>query len=88
MPGASRRNRVNGALFLGVFGILTLTGYGLYYAGGETLRAWTGWIHLWLGLVLPLFLAIHILLGKRTRPAPGPSSKPFGRTRMRAKIDV
>ena len=50
------------------FGILTITGYGLYYAGGERLRAWTSWIHLAIGLALPLLL-LHILLGKRTRPA-------------------
>ena len=64
-----RRNRGNGSFFLGVFGILTITGYGLYYAGGESLRAWSSWIHLGVGLVLPLFLIIHIWLGKRTRPA-------------------
>src|SRR5258708_34589324 len=33
------RNRGNGSLFLGTFGILTVTGYGLYYAGGERVRA-------------------------------------------------
>jgi len=64
-----RRNRANGSLFLGAFGILTITGYGLYYAGGETLRAWTSWIHLGVGLALPLFLILHIWLGRRTRPA-------------------
>lgn len=65
-----RRNRGNGSLFLGAFGILTITGYGLYYAGGETLRAWSSWIHLAVGLSLPLLLILHIWLGKRTRPAP------------------
>jgi hypothetical protein len=64
-----RRNRANGSLFLGAFGILTITGYGLYYAGGETLRAGTSWIHLGVGLALPLFLILHIWLGRRTRPA-------------------
>jgi hypothetical protein len=64
-----RRNRANGSLFLGAFGILTITGYGLYYAGGETLRAWTSWIHVGVGLALPLFLILHIWLGRRTRPA-------------------
>jgi magnesium-transporting ATPase (P-type) len=62
------RNRSNGVLFLCTFGVLTVTGYGLYYAGGERLRAWTSWIHLAVGLVLPLLLLIHILLGKKTRP--------------------
>jgi hypothetical protein len=64
-----RRNRGNGSLFLGAFGILTVTGYGLYYAGGESLRAWTSWIHLAVGLALPLLLILHIWLGKRKRPA-------------------
>jgi hypothetical protein len=64
----ARRNRGNGSLFLGAFGILTVTGYGLYYAGGESLRAWTSWIHLAVGLALPLLLLLHIWLGKRTRP--------------------
>src|ERR1044072_9452214 len=31
----ARRNRTNGSVFLTAFGILTITGYGLYYAGGE-----------------------------------------------------
>jgi hypothetical protein len=65
----ARRNRGNGSLFLSTFGILTITGYGLYYAGDETLRAWTSWIHLAVGLAMPLFLILHIGLGKRTRSA-------------------
>jgi hypothetical protein len=65
----AHRNRINGSLFLGAFGVLTVTGYGLYYAGGERLRAWTSWIHLGVGLALPLLLILHIWLGKRTRPA-------------------
>ncbi|KAF5409511.1 MAG: hypothetical protein Udaeo2_02940 [Candidatus Udaeobacter sp.] len=36
-----RRNRANGSIFLSAFAVLTITGYGLYYAGGESLRAWT-----------------------------------------------
>ena len=59
---------VTGRRSFGSFGILTITGYGLYYAGGERLRAWTSWIHLAVGLALPLLLILHIWLGKRTRP--------------------
>ena len=66
----------NGSLFLGTFGILTVTGYGLYYAGGESLRAWTSWIHLAVGLGLPLLLILHIWLGKRTRPAAQVQKRP------------
>ena len=63
----ARRNRANGSVFLGAFAVLTITGYGLYYAGGEMLREWTSWIHLALGLALPILLLIHIFLGRRTR---------------------
>jgi len=63
-----RRNRANGSVFLSAFAFLTITGYGLYYAGGERLRTWTSWIHLGIGLVLPILLLVHIFLGKKTRP--------------------
>jgi hypothetical protein len=65
----ARRNRGNGSLFLSAFAVLTVTGYGLYYAGGESLRVWTSWIHLGVGLALPLLLVLHIWLGKGTRRA-------------------
>ena len=71
----ARRNRKNGALLLGVFGLLTITGYGLYYAGAEELRAWASWIHLGLGLSIPLLVVLHLVLGKRTRPATMPRQK-------------
>jgi hypothetical protein len=72
----ARRNRGNGSLVLGTFAILTITGYGLYYAGGERLRAWTSWIHLAVGLALPLLLVLHICLGKRTRPVAHNQKRP------------
>src|SRR5215510_5863429 len=65
----ARRNRANGSVFMSAFAVLTITGYGLYYAGGERLRAWTSWIHLGVGLGLPILLLIHIFLGRRTRPS-------------------
>jgi hypothetical protein len=80
----ARRNRGNGSLFLSAFGILTITGYGLYYAGGERLRAWTSWVHLAVGLALPLLLILHIWLGKRTRPGVQLQK----RSRQVAKMDV
>jgi hypothetical protein len=63
----ARRNRANGSIFLSAFAVLTITGYGLYYAGGERLRAWTSWIHLAFGLALPILLLIHIFQGRKTR---------------------
>src|SRR4030095_13062442 len=74
----ARRNRANGSVFLSALGILTITGYGLYYAGGERLRAWTSWIHLVVGLALPILLLIHIFLGRRTRAS--------GQSRTRAHL--
>lgn len=65
----ARRNRANGSIFLSAFAVLTVTGYGLYYLGGERVRAWTSWIHLAVGLALPILLLIHIVLGRRTRPS-------------------
>jgi hypothetical protein len=64
------RNRGSGSLFLGMFALLTVTGYGLYYAGDERLRSWASFIHLGIGLALPVFLILHIWLGRRTRPTP------------------
>lgn len=65
----ARRNRVNGSIFLSTFAVLIVTGYGLYYASDEKLRSLTSWIHLVVGLALPILLLIHISLGRRTRSA-------------------
>jgi hypothetical protein len=69
----ARRNRGTGVLLLSIFGILTISGYMLYYAGGEKLRVWTSWTHLAVGLALPILLLIHVLLGKKTRRPELPS---------------
>lgn len=61
----ARRNRASGAAMLIFFGLLTITGYGLYYIGGDRLRDWTSWLHLGLGLALPGMLAVHLWLGKK-----------------------
>jgi cation transport ATPase len=81
------RNRTNGIVFLSAFGILAVTGYGLYYAADERLRAWTGWIHLGVGLALPLLLLGHVLLGKRTRPV-DQVRKQHTRHHLPARIDI
>lgn len=61
----ARRNRGNGAFFLTVVSVLTLSGYSLYYLGDETLRARCSDGHLWLGVVSPLLLFWHIWSGRR-----------------------
>ena len=66
----ARKNRFSGAGMVALCALLVATGWLLYYASGETLRPAASAIHLWLGLGLPLFLVIHIWLGRRTRRRP------------------
>jgi len=62
----ARRNRRTGTSLALIFGFLIVTGYALYYSGNERLRMWASWSHLWIGLAVPLFLAIHVWRGKRS----------------------
>ena len=64
----TRRNRVSGLLLTCGLILLILSGYGLYYFAGESLRNWTGYVHSFLGIVLPLLVAGHILRGRSRRP--------------------
>ena len=66
----ARRNRPNGIMLISVFAFLILTGYGLYYFGDERLRSWTSWLHLVVGLALPLALVLHIRRGRRSGLTP------------------
>ncbi len=59
----TRQNLTSGLTLLAGFGLLTVTGYALYYAGGEKLRALASSIHWWLGLALPLLLGWHVVRG-------------------------
>ena len=61
------KNRASGSLNLLVFGVLTLTGYALWYASEGGLKQWSVWLHWGLGGVLPLVLIAHIILGRRAR---------------------
>ena len=40
--------------------LLTVTGYGLYYVAGESVRAWISIVHWAVGLAVPLLLAAHV----------------------------
>jgi hypothetical protein len=51
--------RPTGFSLLGSIVVLTLTAYGLYYVGNDTLRAVMRNIHVWLGLALPVFWCLH-----------------------------
>ena len=69
VPGgwAERRSRPSGSAMLVICALLTLTGYLLYYAGNETLRDASSYVHLALGLALPLVLGVHLVKPKGAR---------------------
>lgn len=56
-----RENVRSGLLLLAAFGLLGLSGLGLYYAGGENLPAWSAVAHLLAGGLLPLLFVAHLL---------------------------
>jgi len=62
----ARKHRTNGAFFLTAIGLLTLSGYTLYYLGDETWRNATSQFHLWLGVATPILLFWHIRTGRKT----------------------
>ena len=64
-----RRNRITGALVATVLALLTLTGYMLYYVGGETTRPMISVAHWVIGLVIGGLLPLHIWQGRRSRDA-------------------
>ncbi len=75
----ARKNRPNGAFFLAAVGLLTLSGYALYYLGSDSLRAADGRLHLWLGVAAPPLLLWHIWSGRKAvRAMKSPTEIPCG----------
>ncbi len=64
----AKRNRGSGLILTGSLGLLILSGYGLYYFSGESLRTWTSYLHDVLGVALPLIVVIHIWRGRSQQP--------------------
>ena len=79
------KNRLSGAVLIAVNAFLIVTGYGLYYAGGEALREWLSRWHAWIGLASGMLLPAHVLAGRliiralHRRRHPELSSPPTGR---------
>lgn len=65
-----RRNRNTGLLVASVIALLAITGYMLYYVGGETTRPIISIGHWAIGLVIGGLLPFHVWQGRRTRNAP------------------
>jgi len=55
-----RTNARSGVGMLAVMAVLALTGWLLYYASGEALRAWSSWLHIAIGAAAPLALLWHL----------------------------
>ncbi len=49
--------------------VLSLTGFGLYYFDGETLRQATEWLHWIVGVLVVAVLVWHLTSGRRSRRA-------------------
>jgi len=59
-----RRNFSTGVVMLAATAFLVVTGWGLYYLGSETLRAWLGVGHWVIGAAGAPLLVLHRLLGR------------------------
>lgn len=55
-----REKRATGVILIATWTLLMVSAYTLYYAGGEVLRVVAHWMHIALGLGLPLWLIVHV----------------------------
>ena len=60
-----RRNRSSGIAVASLLALLTITGFLLYYAGGDRLRETASLVHWGVGLAAPVLLWLHTSLGHR-----------------------
>lgn len=60
-------NRRNGIILISVNLVLIVTGYLLYYAGEETFRLTSHWVHIIIGMLLPGFIIWHVREGRLER---------------------
>jgi cation transport ATPase len=59
-----KRNKLSGMVILATCSLLILTGYALYYWGEPASRSVISFIHLGIGILLPVILLVHALTGK------------------------
>lgn len=72
-----QRNKWSGTGLLIVCGLLTVTGYLLYYLGDEAARGLSSYLHLALGIALPASLAAHLTANPSRQPAAVSASQPL-----------
>lgn len=63
----SGRNLSSGWSMIAAFSTLTVSGYALYYVASETSRPTWSLIHWLIGLALPALVALHVILGRKSR---------------------
>lgn len=61
------KNRFSGSLMCTTAALLVLTSFLLYYSGSDSIRDIASDVHIALGIALPVLLAFHIWLGRRSR---------------------
>ncbi len=66
----TKRARRLGLTMVASIVLMALTGYGLYYIADEDWRAAVGWLHLGIGVLLPLTLMLHIFFARRAKRSP------------------
>jgi hypothetical protein len=79
-----RMNLGTGIPVLGVMGLLTLTGYGLYYLVADDWRSWTSTVHWVVGLLAIALVGLHAIRGKQASRARLHSARHEGRARRPA----
>jgi len=62
-----RRNRVTGAMLVGAWVFLALTGVAEMYLGDESAGLWASVTHTGVGALVVVLLAAHIVIGLRSR---------------------
>jgi hypothetical protein len=74
---ALRRNIVLGIGLVSLMLLLTVSGYLLYYAGGEETRPVISLVHWVIGLAVPVLLVWHIVSGKVKTRSTEPAIQPM-----------
>lgn len=62
----ARRNRITGTVMATLNAALIATAFGLYYLGSDTWRPWASDLHVAAGVLLPILLLVHVVIGRRS----------------------
>jgi hypothetical protein len=82
------RNIASGIFFATFNALLILTGYALYYFGGENTRPVISALHWGVGLAAPFIIGLHVWRGRATRPGAARRHLRWRRPRVAAKHNV